>query len=435
MEQFQNGLVTKNEEYRPAAPRLALGVLSLVDQLRILTMRLRIRYYRSRGDIRNEVRAHRKMGCLFEARGHFDEALGCFEKSSSSRDLVRVYLARGDFLEAGHQYRELRAYYLAGDAYSAAEEWILAARSYRQSGRFLEAVRCWERWLETDALHQMEEEHASKVMTEIAFCHDRLGRLKEAAKLYRAALQRLDSMAAKSERQGSLQKSRRIYLAIAHIGHCKGTYESIACGLIWAMRVARFSAEPEHRVLGYYDDFIHYAKRFREYASAAEMALEAANYCSDSGQRRLYLQMAGENWLLEGDFSYVHLDRRKLAEHSFYEAMECLLRAGASETLPECYLRLSVVAQRASRDEFKRLLRENEDRERGRLRRNSDPFALLSISPSDGPEQVQSAYFSALRRSPPDTSFQRFESLRLAFEVLSDSDMRKRYLKLIQGSG
>jgi tetratricopeptide (TPR) repeat protein len=410
------------------------------------------RYHRNRGSVADEDRVLRRLGHLYEQQGDLAAAIQCFERCHADRELARIHQARGDDREAARRYRELRCYYLAAEAYARAGDWQQAARCFHLSGSFLDAANCWEQWLAAGGLDGLGEEQVGSVLAEVALCYDRLGQTRRAAEQYRRALELLDAAAARHEMDGRHQQSRAAYLAIAHIGHSKGTYESIACGLAGAIRVAKRAGHGEARLLGYYDDFIHYALRFGEYSSAAELCTEAAELLSDPGGTRKYLLWAGESWLRNGDFLYVHLDRAELAESSYHAAIECYLRAREHAELAACYRRLAAVAEPGRRDEFSRLARQleaepaqrpgnghparraasqAEPQSRSEAKVAPDPTALLGVAQNAGPDEIRSAYFREIRRHPPDTDTERFEALSQAYDVLADESKRRRYVKLL----
>jgi tetratricopeptide (TPR) repeat protein len=351
----------------------------------------------------------------------------------ADRELALLVRHKGDEREAARRYRELRCHYLAAEASTRAGDWQQAARSYHLSGAFLDAVRCWERWLEGAEASQLGEEQVAPILAEVALDHDRLGQSRRAAELYRRALAALDAAAAGHEAAGRLQQARAAYLTIAHIGHSKGTYESIACGLAGAIRVGKRAEGAAARVSGYYDDFIHYALRFGELACAAELCAEAAELRAEEGGGRTYLVRAGDNWMRNGDFLVVHLDRPALAESSYHAAIECYLRARERGELAACYRRLAVVADEDRRAENSRLAEklEAEQRRTGRDRRELDLESLLGVTRKASLDEVDRAYFQAIRRHPPDTDYERFDALTQAFEVLSDEKKRARYRRLL----
>jgi tetratricopeptide (TPR) repeat protein len=407
--------------------------MRLFSQIQRWALQATYRYHRSRGHSGGEDRALRRLGRLHEARGDLDSARECYERAHAERDLARLLRQKGDEREAARRYRELRCYYLAAEASARAGDWQQAARSFHLSGAFVDAARCWERWLEGPEAAQLGEEQLAPVLAEVALCYDRLGQSRRAAELYRRALEILDVRAAAHEAGGLRAQARTAYLAIAHIGHSKGTYESISCGLAGAIRVGKSSDGAAGRLLGYYDDFIHYALRFGEYACAAELCVEAAELRAEEGGARGYLVQAGDNWLRNGDFLYVQMERPELAETSYHAAIECYLRAREHGELAACYRRLAVVAEEGRREEFARLAQklEAEPDRTGRERREQDLETLLGVEPDASRDEVQRAYFQAIRRHPPDTDFERFDALTQAFEVLSDEKKRARYRQLL----
>jgi tetratricopeptide (TPR) repeat protein len=390
------------------------------------------RYHRRRGNVGLEDGTLRRLGLLYEQEGDLGAAVECFELCHAEHELARICREQGDDREAARRYRELRCYFLAAEAYGRLGDWQQAARCYHLSGSFLDAAICWERWLEAGSLADLPDEQAGSALGEIGLCHDRLGQTRKAAGHYRRALELLDAAAARHEEAGRWQQARAAYLAIAHVGHSKGTYESIACGLAGAIRVSRSSGHTERRLLGYYDDFIHFARRFGEDASAAELCLEAAELAPEPAESRRYLLLAGDAWYRSGDFLFVHLDRPELAESSYHAAIESYLRAREHSELAGCYGRLAVVADPARREGFAALARSLAGHRPARERREAgDPAALLGVAAHAGAPEVQAAYFRAIRRHPPDTDFERFEALSQAFDVLSDEGKRSRYAQLV----
>ena len=408
--------------------------MSFRSRVRRWSLELAWRYHRRRGHARAEERALRRLGRLLERRGDVAAALG---NDHAERELAALLQRQGNDREAALRYRELRCHYLAAEAFSRLGDWQQAARSFHLSASFQDAARCWERWLESIDASTRSDDPAGAVLADVALCYDRLGQTRRAAELYREALEILDTHAARHEAAGRLQAARAAYLAIAHIGHSKGAYESIACGLAGAIRVSKRGGGSEHRLLGYYDDFIHYALRFGEFASAAELCVEAAELKSSQASARNYLVRAGDNWLRNGDFLYVELDRAELATASYHAAIECYLRAHEHVALVSCYSRLAVVAEASRREEFTALSHAlaaeaaREDRPGQAAWRDQSPEEWVGLEAGATPEALEKAYFEAIRRHPPDTDFERFESLTRAFELLSDERKRARYQRLL----
>ena len=63
--------------------------------------------------------------------------------------------------------------------------------------------------------------------------------------------------------------------------------------------------------------------------------------------------------------------------------------------------------------------------------RDQSPEETVGLDAGATPEALEKAYFEAIRRHPPDTDFERFESLTRAFELLSDERKRARYQRLL----
>jgi tetratricopeptide (TPR) repeat protein len=410
--------------------------VGMTSRFRRWALKFAWRYHRRRGHPRAEERALRRLSQLLERRGAL-AALEGREDPESKRELAALLQRLGNDREAAHRYRELRCHYLAGEAFARLGDWQQAARSFHLSGSFPDAARCWERWLESIDAAMRSEDQTGAILADVALCYDRLGETRRAAELYREALEILDTHAARHEAAGRLQPARAAYLAIAHIGHSKGAYESIACGLSGAIRVSKRDGGSEHRLLGYYDDFIHYSLRFGEFASAAELCVEAAELKSSQASARNYLVRAGDSWLRNGDFLYVQLDRAELASASYHAAIECYLRAHDHDALVSCYARLSVVAEPSRKEEFTRLseaLAQETSREDHPIQpgwRDQTPEEWVGLDSGASREALEKAYFDGIRRHPPDTDVERFEALTRAFEVLSDDRKRVRFQALL----
>lgn len=55
-----------------------------------------------------------------------------------------------------------------------------------------------------------------------------------------------------------------------------------------------------------------------------------------------------------------------------------------------------------------------------------NPYAVLGISRDASPEEVKRAYFSLVRKYPPEKDPEGFKRIRLAYESLRDADKRSK---------
>ncbi|MEF8715560.1 MAG: DnaJ domain-containing protein [Accumulibacter sp.] len=53
-----------------------------------------------------------------------------------------------------------------------------------------------------------------------------------------------------------------------------------------------------------------------------------------------------------------------------------------------------------------------------------DPYRVLGVDLSASDEAIRAAYLSAIRESPPERDRERFESVRTAYEAISDHRRR-----------
>jgi curved DNA-binding protein CbpA len=55
-----------------------------------------------------------------------------------------------------------------------------------------------------------------------------------------------------------------------------------------------------------------------------------------------------------------------------------------------------------------------------------NPYTVLGIPRSASPEEVKKAYFSLIRKHPPEKDPQGFKHIRLAYDSLRDADKRSQ---------
>jgi len=56
----------------------------------------------------------------------------------------------------------------------------------------------------------------------------------------------------------------------------------------------------------------------------------------------------------------------------------------------------------------------------------SDPYRVLGIDPTAGPDEIRSTYLKLLRAHPPEKDPERFKTIRAAYEKLKDETQRIR---------
>ena len=56
----------------------------------------------------------------------------------------------------------------------------------------------------------------------------------------------------------------------------------------------------------------------------------------------------------------------------------------------------------------------------------ADPYRVLGITPTAGPDEIRSAYLKLLRAHPPEKEPERFKAIRAAYEKLKDETQRIR---------
>jgi hypothetical protein len=303
-----------------------------------------------------------------------------FEYDDWLRGIAECYRALGRPREAGYVHMYLHRFERAGEAFTAEQSPVEAARlkelearrssgeaarrlfshaaeGYERGGRLVlaavalaqadahrDAQRVWERVLRDPRLrgHSYEE----------ALVHFNLGLAaqkegdKDSANRHLVQSQRLlEEVADDFESRGERERAFDCYAILLKLGRDSGSFENLAEGYINCIRVLK-EDNLKFYVLQYYEDFLRISLEREEFHAAATVCREAADYARRVGliYDRGYLKRAAETWWRAAEKNERDGGPVEITENAYLAAIDSFNSIGDFYHVRETYRRLAALS-------------------------------------------------------------------------------------------